>query len=108
MAADCWVCTGKDCSRSKGHDELVVDASKAGAVELVRCQKIRSGPVFGTVVNGRIEWFEKVRGGKSRRPRSGWPSTAVRCPTDSHAVGCASGPGASEPEQTRWCPTRAP
>ena len=66
MAADCWVCTGKDCSRSKGHDELVVAASKAGAVDLVRCQKICSGPVFGTVVDGRIEWFEKVRGGKSR------------------------------------------
>ena len=66
MAADCWVCTGKDCSRSKGHDELVGAASKASAVELVRCQKICSGPVFGTVADGRIEWFEKVRGGTSR------------------------------------------
>jgi hypothetical protein len=66
VAADCWVCTGKDCSRSKGHDALVSAASEAGSVELVRCQKICSGPVFGTVVQGRIEWFEKVRGRKSR------------------------------------------
>jgi hypothetical protein len=65
--ADCWVCTGKDCSRSKGHAELVRDATDVAKVEWVRCQKICSGPVAGTEVDGRLEWFEEVRGRKSRR-----------------------------------------
>jgi hypothetical protein len=64
---DCWVCTGKDCSRSKGHADLVREATDRAKVDFVRCQKICSGPVIGTEVDGRIEWFEEVRGRKSRR-----------------------------------------
>jgi hypothetical protein len=31
-------------------------------VELVRCQKICKGPVVGVVVDGRMEWFQRVDG----------------------------------------------
>jgi hypothetical protein len=33
-------------------------------VESVRCQKICHGPVAGLVVDGRMEWFERVDGVK--------------------------------------------
>ncbi len=34
-------------------------------IELVRCQKICHGPVAGTVLDGRWEWFERLHGPKS-------------------------------------------
>jgi hypothetical protein len=67
VVAECWVCTGKDCSRAKGHRALLDEASAVADVHLVRCQKVCEGPVLGVRVGGRIEWFERIRGEKSRR-----------------------------------------
>ena len=62
------MCCGSDCrSSGEAHAKLVVAAAEAGTVRLVRCQKICSGPVAGLVVKGRLEWFERLRGPKSRR-----------------------------------------
>lgn len=62
------MCCGSDCRKAAdAHGLLVAAAAQAGSVRLVRCQKICSGPVAGLVVHGRLEWFERLRGPKSRR-----------------------------------------
>jgi len=52
-------------------------------LEVVRCQKICRGPVVGLVVDGRMEWFERVRGVKPlaallRVARKKHPSTVPK------------------------------
>jgi hypothetical protein len=42
----------------------LLDRRTDAAVDLVRCQKICHGPVVGVLVEGRMEWFERVRGVK--------------------------------------------
>lgn len=61
-----YLCTGKDCRRSPGHEELAGGLAGDLVVE-VRCQKICKGPVAGLEVEGRIEWFRSLRKPKARR-----------------------------------------
>jgi len=64
-----YLCEGKDCSRAKGQAELaaavVAEPSLVGRP--VRCQKVCKGPVAGLEVNGRVEWFGRLRKGQARR-----------------------------------------
>ena len=56
-----YVCTGSDCrKRSK---ELRAITKDLGDVEIcaVKCQKICKGPVVGVEVQGRLEWFSKLK-----------------------------------------------
>ena len=50
------------CRKCKDHECLVrvLDAHADLSLRMVRCQKICHGPVVGTVVDGRFEWFERV------------------------------------------------
>jgi hypothetical protein len=50
------------CRKCKHHDCLVevVEAHSHVTIQMVRCQKICHGPVVGTEVDGRMEWFERV------------------------------------------------
>jgi hypothetical protein len=52
--AVCRKCTQHACL------ERVLSDRDGVAVELVKCQKICHGPVAGVMVDGRMEWFEKV------------------------------------------------
>src|SRR5689334_12611113 len=57
----CYVCTGKDCRRDDGFKELRRDLDKVAKVREVDCQDMCDGPVAGVVLDGRVEWFEKIR-----------------------------------------------
>ena len=57
----CYVCTDKDCRRENGYDELRAALKAAGKVHEVDCQDLCEGPVAGVVVDGKVEWFEKLR-----------------------------------------------
>ncbi len=50
------------CRKCKDHACVaqMLRAHTRSEVELVRCQKICHGPVVGTKVDGRFEWFERV------------------------------------------------
>ncbi len=62
------VCVGSDCRKAgDAHASLWAAMDEAGQVQTVRCQKICSGPVAGVAIDGRLEWFERVRGRKSRQ-----------------------------------------
>ena len=61
-----YLCTGKDCRRSSGHEELAGSLAGDLVVE-VRCQKICKGPVAGLEVDGRLEWFRSLRKAKARK-----------------------------------------
>ena len=61
-----FVCVGSDCRKAEAHGALRRELDELD-VRTVDCQKICSGPVAGLQVDGRLEWFERVRGPKSRR-----------------------------------------
>lgn len=50
------------CRKCKNHACIteLLRARSDTDVELVRCQKICHGPVVGTAIDGRFEWFERV------------------------------------------------
>jgi hypothetical protein len=54
------VCGGKKCVRACEHDALVRSLCKVGSVQVVRCQKICHGSVVGALLDGRLEWFERI------------------------------------------------
>jgi hypothetical protein len=54
------VCGGRKCVRACEHDALVRSLCKVGSVEVVRCQKICHGSVVAALLDGRLEWFERV------------------------------------------------
>ena len=54
------VCGGKKCVRACEHDALVRSLCKVGTVQVVRCQKICHGSVVGALLDGRVEWFERI------------------------------------------------
>ena len=56
----CYVCTGKDCRRDDGHRELLGSLRAVGDVTRVKCQDLCEGPVAGVIIDGRVEWFEKL------------------------------------------------
>jgi len=65
---DVFVCIGSDCRKGAGSHRALRNAlGEVAEVRAVRCQEICSGPVAGIEVGGRLEWFERVRGPKSRR-----------------------------------------
>ena len=53
----------RKCTHSACLVEVVQEHSRV-PIELVRCQKICNGPVVGVVVDGRMEWFQRVDGVK--------------------------------------------
>ena len=56
------VCTGGDCRRAKGFDEVVELARSSSGGCTVACQGICHGPVVGLRRPGRsIRWYERVR-----------------------------------------------
>ena len=62
------VCRGKNCVHRKGvRERLEEEIGKVAEVERVSCQNICSGPVVGVEIEGRLEWFRRIRGKKSRR-----------------------------------------
>jgi hypothetical protein len=66
-----YVCSGGDCRKTgaahRALGEALAQVEDPARVRAVSCQKICSGPVAGVEVDGRIEWFERIRGPKSRR-----------------------------------------
>lgn len=62
--AETYLCWNKKCRRSKGFDALRDALPSAISV---RCQDVCKGPVVGITVNGRLEWFKKVRKAHHRR-----------------------------------------
>jgi hypothetical protein len=62
-----YVCVGKDCRRDKCHRDLITALDASGKVTRVPCQDICKGPVAGTVVDGEVEWFKRVRKPSQRR-----------------------------------------
>lgn len=62
-----YLCKGDDCKKHKrAWSKLRALLKGVEGVEKVRCQKICSGPVLGASVDGRVQWFERVRGGALR------------------------------------------
>lgn len=63
------VCVGSDCRKADGHRALRagLDGADGADVGTVGCQKICKGPVAGLEVEGRLEWFKRLRGAKSQR-----------------------------------------
>ena len=63
-----YFCTGSDCRKRKSG--LALREALANKVEVcdVRCQKICKGPVVGLELDGRMEWFSKLKS-KSMRKR---------------------------------------
>lgn len=56
------VCTGSSCRKAlrkndRFHEAL---ASLPVAIEPVGCQKVCRGPVVGTVLEGKWQWFERM------------------------------------------------
>lgn len=67
MTAHCYLCTGKHCGREAAFDKLVAELEDVAEVETVRCQKVCTGPVVGLEVDGRLQWFARVRKPKTRK-----------------------------------------
>jgi hypothetical protein len=55
------VCTGKDCRRDAGFDEIVELAAEVGEVREVPCQDICKGPVVGIGIGDDVRWYTRVR-----------------------------------------------
>ncbi len=62
-----YVCKGKDCRKTAGHDELLCALADVADVQLVKCQKVCHGSVVGVCLDNSLEWFERVSKSKSRR-----------------------------------------
>ena len=62
--ATVYVCHGKDCVRSKHFASL---CKAVGTYERVPCQKVCKGPVAGTEINGRLQWFKALKSAKHVR-----------------------------------------
>jgi hypothetical protein len=62
-----FLCNGKDCRKDDGHSELRAALLPLGRVKRVKCQDLCGGPVAGVEIDGRVEWFEKVRKPRQRQ-----------------------------------------
>ena len=60
------VCTGKDCRRADGYDELVDLAVEVTNARGVPCQDLCHSPVVGVAIGDSVRWYEKVRKGRLR------------------------------------------
>ncbi len=63
-----YFCTGSDCRKRKSGQVLRESLSGKAEVCEVRCQKVCKGPVVGLELDGRVEWFSKMKS-KSMRKR---------------------------------------
>jgi hypothetical protein len=62
------VCRAKHCTeRAAAGAALLRQLDGVARVQPVRCQKICKGPVVGVCLDGRWEWFRRIRGPKSRQ-----------------------------------------
>lgn len=64
--ADCPLVTVLVCRKCKGSDKVVefLAAHSRANVKTVRCQKVCEGPVAGLSLQGRMEWFGRLKGPK--------------------------------------------
>jgi hypothetical protein len=62
-----FVCTKKGCGSGSQRRALADEVARVAQVTEVRCQSVCEGPVAGVVVDGRLEWFERLRTPKARR-----------------------------------------
>lgn len=60
------MCTKGSCSDDDRRRALVDALAETAKVVSVGCQSVCEGPVVGVEVDGRLEWFERVRKGKAR------------------------------------------
>jgi len=67
MTVQCYLCTGKRCGREDAFNALAAELEEVAQVQPVRCQKVCCGPVVGCTVDGRLEWFARVRKPKTRK-----------------------------------------
>lgn len=81
-----YLCGERGCGSRSERREL--EAALAGAAEVVTvsCQSVCKGPVAGTIVGGRLQWFARLRTGKARtalarltsRPRTELPGSLAK------------------------------
>ena len=65
MTKKVLLCTGKSCRKRKAALRRVVGAIPKGIVlKEVKCQSICAGPVVALKVDGRWEWYKKLRKGR--------------------------------------------
>lgn len=64
--ADCPLVTVLVCRKCKGSDKVIefLAAHSRANVKTVRCQKVCEGPVAGLALQGRMEWFGRLKGPK--------------------------------------------
>lgn len=62
-----FVCTMRGCGKRSARTDLVAELDGVACLTEVRCQSVCVGPVAGVVVDGRLEWFERVTTPKARR-----------------------------------------
>lgn len=60
------VCTGGDCRKAEGHDDVRALAARTDGATTVPCQDVCSGPVVGLERDGEIRWYSKIRGARLR------------------------------------------
>jgi hypothetical protein len=76
------VCTGGDCRRAPGFDEVMLLARVSEGASTVACQGVCKGPVVGVERDGELRWYAKVRGDQqvalARLVRSGRGRGALR------------------------------
>ena len=73
------VCTGKDCRRDKGFDELMRLAEHTPGSLEAPCQGLCHGPIVAVRNGDEVRWFEKVRS-KSMRKRLAEMASTGRAP----------------------------
>ena len=58
------LCRGRDCRKAKGYDKL---CRLFGDARTVGCQKICKGPIIGLEIDGKPEWFSRIRSSARRQ-----------------------------------------
>ena len=61
-----YVCGKRGCAKRSDRRALVKSLAGEAKVVSVGCQSVCDGPVAGTVVAGRLEWFERLTKAKRR------------------------------------------
>ena len=57
-----YLCTGKSCRKRSSHvNKLFGGLPEKVQIKTVSCQNVCSGPVVGVELDGRWEWFKKIR-----------------------------------------------
>ena len=56
-----YICTGSDCRKRSKELRAITQGLEGVELCAVKCQKICKGPVVGVEVQGRMEWFSKLK-----------------------------------------------